>query len=143
MLPRLLDILERNQADLVLARRIPLERGALDPHQRFGNRLACSLIRLATGKKYHDLGPMRAITWPALQRLDMADRTWGWTVEMQYKAATRNLRTVELDSPYRKRHAGKSKISGSLTGSLRAGTKIITTLAALTYQERRTKTPPV
>ncbi len=141
-LPRLLDPLERGEADLALGRRCPEERGALDPHQRFGNRLACLLLRLTTGRRYRDLGPMRTITWDALQRLDMADRTWGWTVEMQYKAATRGLRVVELDVPYRRRRAGKSKISGSVVGSVRAGTKIIAMIAQLVWQERRTNSEP-
>ncbi len=140
MLPALLEPLARGDADLVLGRRVPQQRGALDPHQRFGNRLACVLMRLLTGRRYRDLGPMRAVTWDALQRLDMQDRTWGWTVEMQYKAATRGLRTLEIDTPYRRRHAGKSKISGSVTGSVRAGVVIIRTLAALWWRERAGRT---
>ena len=112
MLPALLEPLANGDADLVLARRVPQQRGALDPHQRFGNRLACVLMRLLTGRRYRDLGPMRALTWDALQRLDMTDRTWGWTVEMQYKAATRGLRTLEIDSPYRRRHAARARSAG-------------------------------
>lgn len=125
------------EADLVIgSRRRLAEPGALDPHQRFGNALACFLMRLVTGRRYRDLGPMRVIAWPALQQLDMRDTTWGWTVEMQFKAATRGLRVVEIDVPYRKRHAGTSKISGSLIGSARAGYKILATIAALWWSER-------
>jgi hypothetical protein len=125
-------------ADLVLGQRNALaEPGALEPHQRFGNGLACTLIGLAVGRRYRDLGPMRAITLDALRRLEMRDTTWGWTVEMQYKAVTRGLRVVELDVTYRRRHAGRSKISGSLVGSAKAGRKIITTLAGLYATERR------
>jgi hypothetical protein len=66
----------------------------------------------------------------------MRDRTWGWTVEMQFKAARLGMRVMEIDVPYRKRRSGKSKISGSLIGSARAGTKIIATIFALWWQER-------
>ncbi|NBC11307.1 MAG: glycosyltransferase [Planctomycetes bacterium] len=139
-LPRLLAPIHRGEADLVIGSRHRLaEPGALDPHQRFGNRLACGLLRLSTGRRYTDLGPMRALSWEALQRLDMRDMTWGWTVEMQFKAAKRGLRVIEIDVPYRKRHAGASKISGSLVGSWKAGTKIIGTIARLWWSERKTR----
>ena len=139
-LPRLAGPVLAGEADLALAARHALaERGALDPHQRFGNALACSLIGLATGRRYRDLGPMRVVAWSALERLDMRDRTWGWTVEMQLKAATRGLRVLELDTPYRPRRAGRSKISGSVIGSVRAGSKILTTVARLWWVERRSR----
>lgn len=138
---RLPDIAEpvlRGEADLSLASRHKLaEPGALDAHQRFGNMLACRLIAMATGRRYRDLGPMRVVSWEALGRLAMADRTWGWTVEMQLKAATRGLRVIETDTPYRRRRAGRSKISGSLVGSVRAGSKILTTVGRLWWAERR------
>ncbi|MEM7625291.1 MAG: glycosyltransferase family 2 protein [Planctomycetota bacterium] len=142
----LIDVLApiaEGSADLALGQRQRLaEPGALDPHQRFGNWLATSLLRVITGRAYRDLGPMRALRWRSLEKLAMADRTWGWTVEMQYKAARYGLRIAEVDVPYRKRHAGKSKISGSLIGSLRAGTKIIATLAHLWWTTpKRLPTP--
>lgn len=119
-------------ADLVLGQRQRLAQpGALDPHQRFGNWLACTLLKAITGRSFRDLGPMRAIRWRSFQQLGMADRTWGWTIEMQYKATRFGQRIEEIDVPYRRRHAGKSKISGSLVGSFRAGTKIIATLGHL------------
>ena len=139
----LLRPIAEGRADLTLGqRRARAEPGALDPHQRFGNWLAVSLLRVITGVAYRDLGPMRAIRWRSLQSLGMADRTWGWTVEMQYKAARQNLRIVEVDVCYRRRHAGRSKISGSLVGSIRAGSKIIATLAQLWWTTpRRTPQP--
>ncbi|MEM0915776.1 MAG: glycosyltransferase family 2 protein [Planctomycetota bacterium] len=141
-LPELLAPLAAGEADLVLGQRPRLaERGALEPHQRFGNWLACTLIAWSTGRRYRDLGPMRALTVDALRRLDMRDTTWGWTVEMQYKAATRGLRTAEIDVPYRLRHAGQSKISGSIAGSYKAGTKIIGTILALRRSERGAAAP--
>ncbi|MEM7576474.1 MAG: glycosyltransferase family 2 protein [Planctomycetota bacterium] len=136
-LPRLLEPIAAGEADLVLGARVPEQAGALDPHQRFGNRLACLLLRWTTGNRYRDLGPMRVVTWDALQILAMRDRTWGWTVEMQFKAATRGLRVMELDVPYRKRHAGVSKISGSLKGSVKAGVVILRTIGALWWDERK------
>src|SRR3546814_14162140 len=95
-------------------------------------------MRCATGQRYRDLGPMRVIRWDALQRLNMCDRTWGWTVEMQFKAARQGLRILEIDVPYRRRHAGQSKISGSIVGSARAGWSILTTIAALWWR----RSPP-
>jgi len=135
-LDRLVGPIINGKADLVIgSRAADADPGALDPHQRFGNRMACTLMRWATGHAWSDLGPMRAIRWSSLMQLDMQDRTWGWTVEMQYKAVTRGLRLREVDVPYRCRHAGTSKISGTLTGSLKAGHKIITTIVKLWWSE--------
>lgn len=137
-LPALLGMIAEGSADLVLGQRQRLaEPGALDPHQRFGNWLACRLLRVITGYGYRDLGPMRAVRWRSLDRLNMADRTWGWTVEMQYKALRYGLRVAEVDVPYRKRRAGRSKISGSLVGSFRAAVKIIATLGRLWWTTPR------
>ncbi len=142
-LAQLIRPLREGRADLVLGQRQKLaEPGALDPHQRFGNWLAVSLLRVITGRAYRDLGPMRVVRWRSLERLAMADQTWGWTVEMQYKAVQFGLRIVEIDVPYRKRHAGVSKISGSLVGSFRAGTKIIATLGQLWWTTPRRRPSP-
>jgi glycosyltransferase involved in cell wall biosynthesis len=114
------------RADLVLSDRTGMaEAGALQPPQRFGNRVATALIRWETGHRYRDMGPFRAIRWDALARLRMSDPTWGWNVEMQLKAAKLGLRIVEVPLPYRARKAGESKISGSVRGSLRAGWRIL------------------
>ncbi len=130
-LPQLWQPIAANQADLAIACRCPAQAGALTLTQRFGNRLACTLIRLLTGKSYRDLGPMRVIRYTSVRQLNMADLTWGWTVEMQFKAARRNLRTLEINLPYHRRRAGASKISGTIVGSARAGYKIIATILAL------------
>ncbi len=136
-LPRLCKPITTGQADMTIGTRINLAQpGALDPHQKFGNWLACKLIALATGKRYKDLGPMRALSWHTIKKLSMKDRTWGWTVEMQFKAARQKLRVVEMDVPYRKRRSGKSKISGSLIGSAKAGTKIISTIFTLWWSDK-------
>lgn len=128
-LTAMIDIMAENQADMVLAQRIPVEGGAMSPQQRFGNALAVSLIRRIWGHHYCDLGPMRCITWNALQSLDMRDRAYGWTVEMQVKAIQNRLRIVEIPSPYRKRVAGKSKISRTLGGTCKAGGTILWVIA--------------
>lgn len=128
-LPRLLDAV-RNGADLVIGSRAlgQREKGALLPQARFGNLLACFLIRLLYGHRYTDLGPFRAIRWEAYGRLGMADTDFGWTVEMQVKALERGLNVAEVPVSYRRR-VGVSKITGTLSGTLRAGYKILWTIA--------------
>lgn len=116
----------QGRADFVIGSR--MLRGdaeaTLTPQQRYGNRLAVTLIRLIWGVNYTDLGPFRAIRRTALDRLEMADRDFGWTVEMQIKAAEKGLTVAEVPIRYRQR-IGVSKISGTVSGTLRAGTKIL------------------
>lgn len=118
-----------NEADLVIGSRTlgRSESGALALHQKFGNLLATILLHLLYGRKFTDLGPFRAISYSALMQLGMTDRTYGWTVEMQVKAVKKKLRTVEIPVRYRNR-IGRSKISGTLKGSVLAGYKILTTI---------------
>jgi glycosyltransferase involved in cell wall biosynthesis len=103
------------------------EKGALLPQAIFGNKLATFLIRIFWGFKYTDLGPFRAIKHRDLLALNMVDKNFGWTVEMQIKALKNGLRIVEVPVRYRKR-IGKSKITGTLSGTVRAGIKIIYTI---------------
>ena len=105
------------------------ERGALTPQQRVGNAMAVAFIRLAYGGRCTDLGPLRAIRWEALDALGMRDRNYGWTVEMQVKALRRGQRVVEVPVRYRRRLAGRSKVSGTMAGTLGAGWKILSTIA--------------
>lgn len=140
-LPVLLQALHDGTVDLALARRVPVEQRALSPQQRFGNWLATRLIRLIWGYGYGDLGPMRAIRWEALQRLQMADRTFGWTVEMQIRALQAGLRVQEVPLPYRVRIAGVSKISRTVTGVARAGTKILWVIGREMLRGRRKRRP--
>ncbi|WPB86432.1 glycosyltransferase family 2 protein [Sediminicoccus rosea] len=127
---RLLAPIAAGEAELVIgARTLGVETGALTPQQRFGNALACLLIRLVWGVRYTDLGPFRVIRREALARLAMRDETWGWTVEMQVRAARLGLRVQELPVGYRRR-IGISKISGTLSGTIRAGWKIIWVIGA-------------
>ena len=124
-LSEFIGLLAKGEADLVLSRRIPVESGAMTFQQRFGNWLATRLIRFLWGHEYKDLGPMRAITWNGLRKLNMADADFGWTVEMQVKALKIGLNVRELPVVYLKRKGGRSKVSGTLVGSLRAGLKIL------------------
>ena len=124
-LDTLLRPLREGWADLVLGDRTDLaDPGALTPQQRWGNWLATLLIARHTGHKFADMGPFRAIRWEALVALGMSDPTWGWNVEMQMKAAKGGMRVVELPVHCRVR-VGKSKISGSLRGTVRAGARIV------------------
>ena len=106
----------------------PGEAGALTPQQRAGNALACALVRLAYGHRYTDLGPFRAIRYPALLALGMSDTDYGWTVEMQVKAVRRGLRIQEVPVHYRRRQGGESKISATVKGTVQAGAKILYTI---------------
>ncbi|MTI39964.1 glycosyltransferase family 2 protein [Fulvivirga lutimaris] len=103
------------------------ESGAMTPQQVFGNWLATSLMRLFYNVKFTDLGPFRAIKYEKLMALDMQDKTYGWTVEMQLKAAKMKMKCVEVPVNYRKR-IGFSKISGTVKGTILAGYKIIWTI---------------
>lgn len=130
---RLLDPIEKEGYEFVIGSRAMGERskGALLPQQVFGNRLATWLIRKRYGVHYTDLGPFRAIRFEKLLELGMADPDYGWTVEMQLKAAKHGLRTKEVPVDLRKR-IGRSKVAGTLKGTVLAGYKIIKTV--LTYR---------
>jgi glycosyltransferase involved in cell wall biosynthesis len=128
-MPLLLDAIHRG-ADLVIGSRLlgRREPGALLLQARLGNALACFLIRLLYGHWYTDLGPFRAVRWDALRRIGMADTAFGWTCEMQVKALRAGLRVAEVPVSYRRR-VGVSKITGTVSGTLRAGAKILWTIA--------------
>ncbi len=100
----------------------------MPPQSVWGNRLACFLMRVLFGGRYTDLGPFRAIRWDSLQKLGMCDRNFGWTVEMQIKAARQKLRCAEVPVSYRRR-IGASKISGTVSGTIKAGSKILYLIA--------------
>ena len=125
----LLEPILKGRADFVLGSRTlgKAEKGSLQPHQRFGNALATFLIRVLFGYRYTDLGPFRAIRLDALRKLDMRDRNYGWTIEMQIKAVRQKLRIEEVPVSYRNR-IGVSKVSGNLKASVLAGIKILWTV---------------
>lgn len=124
-------ILEDNM-DLVIGSRAlgNMEAGSMTPQQIFGNWLATSLIRLFYKYEFTDLGPFRAITFEKLMEMDMQDQTYGWTVEMQVKAAKMKFNCVEIPVTYRQR-IGFSKISGTVKGTILAGHKILWTIFKL------------
>ena len=103
------------------------EKGSMMPQQIFGNWLATTMIKLLYRYEFSDLGPFRAITWKALTQIGMVDTNFGWTVEMQVKAAKQNLKCTEVPVKYRKR-VGVSKVSGTIKGTIMAGYKIIWTI---------------
>jgi glycosyltransferase involved in cell wall biosynthesis len=126
---RLVDPILRGEADMVIGSRVlgKREKGALTLQARFGNWLACLLIQAFWKVAYTDLGPFRAIRFYGLQRLEMGDPDYGWTVEMQVKGAIRGLKSLEVPVSYRRR-IGRSKVSGTVKGVVFAGAKILYTI---------------
>ena len=126
---QLVEPIESGKKDFVLGSRmlIPESRSALLPQSRYGNQLAVFLMRLFFRHQYTDLGPFRAIRYESLQAIAMQDTNFGWTVEMQIKAVKKGLRILEIPVKYRER-VGVSKITGTFSGTIKAGTKIIYTI---------------
>ena len=127
------------RADLVIGSRTlgNADPGSLTPQQRFGNRIATTLIRRIYGHTFTDLGPFRAVRVDRLNQLGMCDQDYGWTVEMQIRALKGRLRIMEIPVTYRRRRAGENKVSGNLINSIRAGIKIIWTVLSLASGLRR------
>jgi glycosyltransferase involved in cell wall biosynthesis len=125
-MPALLDALFKQKNDLVIGARVQKwrESGSMTPPQVFGNWLATSLLKLLYGASFTDLGPFRAIRYDALEKMNMQDQTFGWTVEMQIKALKLNMPYTEVPVHYRNR-IGVSKISGTVKGTILAGYKIL------------------
>jgi len=128
-MPKLIAPILTGEYDLVIGSRAlgTREKGAMLPQQIFGNWLATTLLRWFYGTRFTDLGPFRAIRFERLLAIGMRDTTYGWTVEMQLKAAKAGLRCGEVPVTYRKR-IGVSKVSGTIKGTVLAGYKIITTI---------------
>lgn len=129
-MPLLIVPIVAGEADMVIGSRAlgNRERGSMTPQQVFGNWLATRLLKLLYGIRFTDLGPFRAIRYSSLLELSMADRNYGWTVEMQVKAAKKGLKCAEVPVRYRKR-IGHSKVSGTVKGTVMAGYKILYTIA--------------
>jgi glycosyltransferase involved in cell wall biosynthesis len=128
-MPALIRPIMEEDADLVIGSRVlgDMQRGSMMPQQIFGNWLATNLIRMFYGYHFTDLGPFRAIKFSKLLELEMEDRDFGWTVEMQVKAARKRLKCKEVPVSYRRR-IGVSKVSGTVRGSILAGHKILWTI---------------
>ena len=131
-LPEVVEPILSQDMDLVIGSRATgdMEAGAMMPQQIFGNWLATNLIKLIYNYQFTDLGPFRAIKWNKLVEIDMQDEDFGWTVEMQVKAAKYKFKTSEIPVKYRKR-IGKSKVSGTIKGTILAGHKILWTIFKL------------
>jgi glycosyltransferase involved in cell wall biosynthesis len=136
--------IQEGRADLVIGSRVlgRCEAGALLPHQRFGNWLATTMMRIFYGHSYTDLGPFRAISRDALDRIGMQDRNYGWTIEMQVRALEERLRIVEVPVSYKVRAAGENKVSGNLKASIKAGAIILSTIVKLWWRYRRSASRP-
>jgi glycosyltransferase involved in cell wall biosynthesis len=141
-LPTLIEPILTERAEMVIGSRVLGERepGALAPHARWGNWLATWMIRLLYGVRFTDLGPFRAIRYDTLLALEMRDRDYGWTAEMQAKAARAGVPSTEVPVSYHRR-IGRSKITGTVKGTVMAGWKIITTILRLRFSPSATAKP--
>ncbi len=126
---KLVEPIKTRQADMVIGSRAlgQKEKGSMTPQQVFGNWLATYLLKLFYNVQFTDLGPFRSIRFKELMQIGMKDKTYGWTVEMQVKAAKHGLKCMEVPVNYRKR-IGTSKVSGTVKGTLLAGYKILWTI---------------
>lgn len=131
-MPQVVEPILREDVDLVIGSRVlgNMEDGAMMPQQIFGNWLATNLIWIFYRYRFTDLGPFRAVKFRQLIELNMSDPDFGWTVEMQVKAAKRKLKCTEVPVSYRRR-IGVSKVSGTLKGTILAGHKILWTIFKL------------
>lgn len=134
---RIVEPILQDEADFVIGSRMlgNSEPGALLPQAILGNKLACALMRLFWGAHYTDLGPFRAIRLKDLDRLELREGTYGWTIEMQIKAVQHGLRFIEVPVSYRKR-IGTSKVTGTLSGTVKASVKILATIYRLSRGKR-------
>jgi len=125
-----------DDVDFVVGARAPhlREEGSVTPQQIFGNWLACSLMKLFFKSTFTDLGPFRAIKYTTLLALNMEDKTYGWTVEMQLKVLKTNKSYIEIPLRYKKR-IGTSKVSGTVKGSIFAGIKILTWIFKYSFKK--------
>ena len=128
-LPMLVQPIIDNKYDVVIGSRALGNRaaGSMTPQQIFGNWLATRLIKLIFGYRFTDLGPFRAVRYTSFLELNMMDKNYGWTVELQIKAAKQKMRCAEVPVKYRQR-IGVSKVSGTLSGTIGAGYKILWTI---------------
>lgn len=143
-LPGLVRQFEEGCLDMVIGSRVlgNPEPGSLTPLQRFGNWLSTRLIHRLWGVTFTDLGPLRMVSREALKRMELADPDFGWNVEMQAKAASLRLKVAEVPVQYRRRRFGRSKISGTVVNSFRAGIKILWTLYRCWHTRPRNRNAP-
>jgi len=137
LMERLIEPIRAGTHDFVIGSRTRGERekGSMNFQQLFAGRVAGMLLRLLYGVRYTDMCPFRAIRRDRLEHLNMQEETYGWNLEMQMRAARAGLRILELPVNHRRRIGGESKVSGTLTGTLRAGTRILATLARVALEK--------
>ena len=125
-LTKVIQPIKNNNADFVVGARVKelRESGSLTPQQVFGNWLACFLMKILYKSSFTDLGPFRAIRWSTLEKLQMSDKTYGWTIEMQLKVLRQKIAYQEVPVSYKKR-IGVSKVSGTVKGTIFAAMKIM------------------
>jgi glycosyltransferase involved in cell wall biosynthesis len=135
-LPRLVDPILRNEADFVIGSRNRGRRepGSMLPSQVFAGKFVGLMLYLRTGFRYTDMGPFRAIRRTSLNELQMAERTYGWNIEMQIKAIQHRLRILEIPVDYRRRIGGVSKVAGNLRASIVAGYRIVRVLRRVGFR---------
>ncbi|HLG16226.1 MAG TPA: glycosyltransferase family 2 protein [Blastocatellia bacterium] len=140
-IPLLIAPITDDGCDFVLGSRMRgrREAGSMTAAQVIGSRVASIMIRLLYGVRYSDMGPFRAIRRVTLDALEMREETYGWSIEMQVKAAARGLRVREVPVSWRNRAGGESKVAGTLIGSVRAGFRIIWTIAGVAWSEKRAR----
>jgi len=138
LMDRLVEPIISGKYDFVMGSRTRGERekGSLNFQQVFAGRIAGFLTRLLYGVRYTDMCPFRAIRYDALAGLGMREETYGWNLEMQMRAARAGLRILEVPVNHRRRAGGKSKVSGTLRGTLLAGTRILATFARIALERR-------
>jgi glycosyltransferase involved in cell wall biosynthesis len=142
-IPDLVAPILANNADFVIGSRSRGEResGSLSVHQLLAGYAVGGALRLLYGARYTDMGPFRAIGLDALFRLGMREMTYGWNLEMQMRAVRAGLRVLELPVPHRRRVGGRSKVSGSLAGTLRASLRILLTLERVAFERQEAVLP--
>jgi glycosyltransferase involved in cell wall biosynthesis len=136
-MPTLVEPIRRDEADLVLGSRVlgPAAHGALLPHQRLGNELTTALVRLLYGRQLTDLPPFKAIRRRVLDELGMREMTYGWTVEMIVKCARRRHHIVEVPVAARARTGGRSKVSGTIKGTILAAYYLLGTTIKYAWRD--------
>jgi glycosyltransferase involved in cell wall biosynthesis len=128
--------IESGDADLVLGRRVRVERGALPVHQTVGNAFTCFLLHIFYGLTISDIPPYRASRWSFLERLGLSERNYGFPIETVALAARVGGRIEEVDVAYRLRASGESKVAGSLSTALRAGATMVGLVLALRFRKQ-------
>jgi len=130
----LIEPIKSGRAELVLGRRVNVERGAMPMHQKLGNTITCILLRVFYGLRISDIPPYRAASWSFLSQLPLSEKSFGFPIETVALTARRRGRLEEVEVEYHCRAAGQSKVTGSLSTALLAGLTMITVLISLRFR---------